>query len=109
MKVKLNFLDGIKFLGLSPLLPVQVIDELKKITKSKKKGKFKDHAELALKILQKNKLKTIDLKHSYVDKGILNYTKQDKGVIIATMDKELKNKLPNRKLIIRAMKKLELI
>ena len=110
VKYKIDFLDGIKFLGLTPIIPIQVINELKKIIKSsKKRGKFKDHAEIALKILQKKKIKKIDLKHDYVDKGILNYAKKDKAVIIATMDKELKNKIPNRKLIIRAMKRLELV
>jgi len=108
IKYKIDFLDGIKFLGLTPIIPKQVINELKKIIKSKKKGKFKEHAELALKILEKKNIRKIDLKTNYVDKGILNYAKKDKGVIIATMDKELKNKLPNRKLIIRAMKRLEL-
>ena len=32
-----------------------------------------------------------------------------KEVIIATMDKDLKSRTPNRKLIIRAMKRLELV
>ena len=109
IKYKIDFLDGIKFLGLTPIIPKQVIDELNKIIKSKKKGKFKDHAELALKIIQKKRLKKIDLKHDYVDKGLLDYAKQNKGVIIATMDKDLKNRIPNRKLIIRAMKRLELV
>ena len=109
IKYKIDFLDGIKFLGLTPIIPIQVINELKKIIKSKKKGKFKEHAELALKILQKKKIKKIDIKHDYVDKGILNYAKENKGIIIATMDRELKDKLPNRKLIIRAMKRLELV
>ena len=108
IKYKIDFLDGIKFLGLTPIIPKQVINELEKIKESKKKGKFKEHAEIALKIFEKKKIKKIDIKHDYVDKGILNYAKKDKGVIIATMDKELKNKLPNRKLIIRAMKRLEL-
>jgi rRNA-processing protein FCF1 len=110
IKYKIDFLDGIKFLGLTPIIPVQVIDELKKIIKSsKKRGKFKDHAEIALKILEKKKIKKIDLKHTYVDKGILNYSKKHKEVIIATMDKDLKSRTPNRKLIIRAMKRLELL
>jgi len=109
IKYKIDFLDGIKFLGLTPIIPIQVIDELEKIKKSNKKGKFKEHAELALKILQKKKLKKIDLKYSYVDKGILKYIKQNKNIIIATMDKDLKSRTPNRKLIIRAMKRLELI
>ena len=109
IKYKIDFLDGIKFLGLTPIIPIQVIDELKKIIKSKKKAKFKDHADLALKILQKKKLKKIDLKNDYVDEGLIRYTKQNKGVILATMDKNLKSRTSNRKLIIRAMKRLELV
>ena len=109
IKCKIDFIEGILFLGLTPIIPMQVIDELKNITKSKKKFKFKDNAELALKIIQKNKLKEIDIKHKYVDKGIIQYSKENPEVIIATMDKELKTKIKNKKLVVRAMKKLEIL
>ena len=109
VKAKIDFLNEMKFMGLTPILPIQVIDELKKITSSKKKAKFKDDAELALKILNQNKPKEIDIKNAYVDQGIIEYAKNNKEAIIATMDKELKSKLKNRKLVVRAMQKLEVL
>jgi len=108
IKNKMDILEGINFLGLTPIVPIQVINELKNIIESKKKLKFKDDAKLALKILSKKKIKKIDIKNDYVDNGLIDYTKQNKSVIIATMDKELKSKIPNRKLVIRAKKRLEI-
>ena len=107
IKYKMDILEGITFLGLTPVVPKQVIEELKKIVESKKKLKFKDDAKLALKILSKTK--KIDIKNAYVDKGLIDYSKQNKSAIIATMDKELKSKIPNQKLIIRAKKRLEVL
>lgn len=109
VKNKIDFLESISFLGLIPIIPIQVINELKNISDSKKKLKFKEDAKLALKILSKNKTKTIDIKNDYVDNGILDYIKQNKSVIVATMDKELKSKIINQKLIIRAKKRLEIV
>ena len=59
LKYKIDFIERTTFLGMTPIIPIQVIDEIKSIIKSKKKGKFKEHAELALKILEKKKLKTL--------------------------------------------------
>jgi len=79
------------------LIPKQVLNELKKL-----------NAELALKILERNKksFRVIDFKKRYVDKGIINYVKEKPEIIIATLDGELKNKLKNPKMIIRNRKKL---
>jgi len=104
---KIDFLEGISFLGLTPILPEQVINELESIKESKKKLRFKDEAKLALKILKR--IKTIDIGNNYVDQGIIDYAKANNGVIVATMDKGLKQKIQNRKLVIRAMKRLEII
>ena len=106
---KVDFLEGITFLGFTPVLPKQVIWELENITESKKKLKFKDEARLALKILNKAKIKMIDIENNYVDQGIIDYAKENKGDIIATMDKALKQNIQNQKLIIRGKKKLEVI
>ena len=106
IKNKIDFLEEIKLAGMIPLVPQQVLKELENIINSKKRLKFKDQAKLALKILKKTK--TIDIKNNYVDKGLIEYSKKHK-VIIATMDKELKQKIKNQKMIIRAKKKLEIV
>ena len=75
---------------LTIIIPRQIIRELKKIMDSSKKLHFKKDAEIALKILEKNSFKKIDLIGKTVDKGIINFAKKDKKIIIATLDKELK-------------------
>ena len=106
---KIDFIEGITFLGLTPVVPKQVISELNKIVESKKKLKFKDDAKLGLMILSKKKIEKIDLKNDYVDDGLIDYAEQNKTAIIATMDKELKSKLSNQRLVIRASKGLEIL
>jgi len=109
IKDRIDFLEEISFLGLTPLLPIQVIRELGQVNKSEKKMKFRDGAQFALRLFEKHPIKEIDIKNTYVDKGIINYAKENPDVVVATMDKELKQKLHNQKLIVRAGKKLEIV
>jgi len=97
---KIDFLDEITNLGLIPIVPKQVLVELKGLAKNKQES------ELALRILKK--VKTIDLKTKNTDTGIINYSKNHK-IIIATLDKDIKKKTKNQKLVIRAKKKLEIL
>ncbi|MAG79108.1 hypothetical protein CMI40_01910 [Candidatus Pacearchaeota archaeon] len=106
---KIDFFEEIKLMGMEILIPKQVIDELKRIHNSKKKLHFRENAKVALKILEKNSFKKIDLKQKYVDKGLIQFTKKNQNIIIATLDRELKMKIKNPKLVIRNKKKLEII
>ena len=107
---KIDFFNEIPVMGLQIIIPKQVISELEAIARSKKKLKTKDGAVLSLSILLKNDFKLIDLhiKGNYVDKGIKKYARENREIIIATLDRDLK-KLPNRKLIVRGKKRLEII
>ena len=87
------------------LVPQQVIDEIKRISISKKKLKFRDEATLALKILKDSRFEKINLEDNYVDKGIIRFIEKNPKVIVATLDNDLKKKLI-KKLIIRG-KQLE--
>lgn len=89
------------------LIPKQVIDEIKKISASKKKLKFRDEANLALKILEKSRFKKIKLEDDYVDKGIRKFAQKNQDIVVATLDEALKKKL-KRRLVIRG-KKLEIL
>ena len=109
VKQKINFLDEIKFMGMDVLIPEEVLDEVKNIMNSKKKLHFREDAKLALKILGKNKFKKIKLGTSHVDKGLVNFSKKNKDVVVATLDKELKRKIKKPKLVIRGKNKLEVI
>lgn len=113
LKEKIDFFEDIKFMGMKIIIPKQVINELKRITKSKKKLHFREQSELALKLLEKNRMswmkKDLSKYGRNTDKGIKNYSDKHKEVIVATLDKELKKKIKNPTLIIRARKKLEII
>ena len=113
VKQKIDFFEEIKFMGMEILIPKQVINELKKVANSKKKLHFRKDAELSLKLLEKekNSFKKIDLLKygKNTDKRLKNFAEKNKNIIVATLDRELKNKIKNPKLIIRGKKKLEII
>lgn len=98
---KIDFLEETRNLGLTPIIPKQVIVELKGITKSESK--------LALKLIKKNKLKTIDLKTKNTDQGIINYANKNPKITVASLDREIKSNIKNQKLVIRAKKKLAIL
>ena len=98
IKQKIDFFEELEFMGFEILIPDKVIDELKKLKQTS-----------ALKLLEKNNFREIILAGKNVDNSIINYAKKNPEIIIATLDKELSNKLKNRKIIIRGKKKLEII
>ena len=105
---KIDFIEELTFKGLKILVPKQVLQEITRITKSKKKLRFRDEAALALKVLENSEFKKIDLKSKNTDNGIVKYSK-DHDVIIATLDRELKRNVKGQRLIIRGKKKLEIV
>jgi len=109
VKQKIDFFEEIKLMGISIIIPEQVIEEIKKVADSKKKLHFREDAKLALKIIRKNKFKKIDLKSKYVDTGLIAFSQKNKDVLIATLDSELKRKIKSNKLVIREKKRLEVL
>lgn len=74
----------------------QTIDELKNIIE-KQRGKHREAANLALKLIKQKDLNTIkNSQKGIVDDIILNIV--DSGFIVATQDKELKKALKNKKI-----------
>ena len=114
VKQKIDFFEDLKFKGLKILIPTQVINEIKKISQEQKKKQklhSKDIANLSLKILKKkkNQFEEIDIKTGHVDKKIKKYVENNSEILVATLDKELKRKIKNHKIVIRGRKKLEII
>ena len=99
IKQKIDFFE--ELVGTQILIPRQVINEVKNL-------KY-PNSELALKLLEKNKFKKIDIRKGHVDKRIIKFAKENPKFIVATLDKEIKNKTKNQKLIIRGKKKLEIV
>ncbi len=93
------------------LVPQDVIDELD-VLKNRKGMKFSDRdaARLSFEIVRNLNPKVIKLpsKNPNVDMKIVNYI-VDKNIVLATLDKNLKNRIGNRILTIRGRKNLELI
>lgn len=109
LQCKVDFFEDISRLGFEVLIPSAVIGEIKKIINSKKKLRFRKDAELALRILENNSFKEIECKTSYADKEIVRFLKKHPNVLLATMDKELKKKVTNPIMVIRARKKIEVV
>lgn len=109
IQCKIDFFDDLNNMGFEVLIPDAVIGELRKIANSKKKMHFRDDAKLALKLLKENDFEELKFSMKYADKGIVNYLKEHSSVVLGTMDKELKKKINNSIIVIRAKKKLEIV
>lgn len=113
VKQKIDFFEDIKLMGFQIVIPKQVINEIEYIPRSKKKLHFKDDALLSLKLLEKNKefYKNIDISKygKNTDKRIKTFSKKHPDAVVATLDRELKKKIKNKKIVIRKKKKLEII
>ncbi len=108
IRKKIDFFGEIEFMGFKILIPEQVIREIKKIAESGKM-KFREEARLALILLKNNSFSEIDLHSKNVDNGIVKVSKENPDYVIATLDREMQNKIKNQKLVIRGYKKLEVI
>lgn len=107
IRKKIDFFEDIKFMGLKIIIPIQVVNEIKRLVKTKKKLRFREEARFALVLLGKNSFEEIDLENNYVDKGILIWVEKNPDYIVATLDLELKKKVRS-KMVIRG-KRLEIL
>ncbi len=103
LKQKIDFFDEFFLMGIKALIPLEVIEEIKSL-----RDKI-PYANLALDLLKINDFEEISLGKGKVDDLIVNYAKKNPKVIIATLDKEIKNKLKNPKLVVRNQKKIEIL
>jgi rRNA-processing protein FCF1 len=108
IRKKIDFFHDLKFRGFKILIPAEVIVELKKIIETGGK-KFQEEAKIALNLIGKNSFEKIDLNTKNVDNGIVKIAGEHREYIIATLDRVIKNKIENQKLVIRGNGKLEII
>lgn len=97
MKEKVDFFEEIPLMGISIIIPEQVIKELEKL-----------HFKSALGLLEKSNFKKIALLGKNVDNAIINYAKKNPELIIATLDRGIKRRIRNPILMLRKKKKLEI-
>ena len=91
------------------VVPLRVIEELERLKIKADKGKDKDAADLALKILNMNiknkEVKKIETKGKSVDESIISLAGEDNKNIVCTLDREMRFSLP-RVILINKGKKL---
>lgn len=92
------FLEGYKL-----IIPEQIIREIKKFERTK------SEARIALKMLEKDFYENHDLGKGIVDNKIIKFAKENPHIVIATLDREIKKKIPNDVMVVRGKKKLEII
>ncbi|MDP3966402.1 MAG: hypothetical protein Q8Q04_02640 [archaeon] len=105
---KLDFYEELADLGHLVLIPNEVLNELKRIGNSSKSLKVKDETKLALKMILSGNYEEVSCPGKYVDSGIKNYLDLHLEIFLASVDRELRKSVRNRKIVIRNKKKLEL-
>ena len=110
VRQKIDFFSELEVTGFKILIPDLVLNEIETISKSKKNGSLAGNAKLALKILGKEKFEKIKLSgKGNVDDSIVKLAKENSELVIATLDREIKNRIKNSKLVIRQKKRIEVI
>lgn len=109
VKQKIDFFHELETTGFKILIPDLVLREIETISKSNKNGSRGENAKLAMKIIKKGKYEKIKLPGKRVDESIIRLAKSDSEIVVATLDREIKNKIKNSKLVIRQRKRIEII
>jgi len=111
VKQKIDIINSVDFLNekVDWVVPREVLNELESL-KDRKGIKFSDRnsAKVGLEIIALLEPEIIEIKNPNVDKGIADYL-SGKDILLATLDKELKKKVNNKKLVIRGKKKFEVV
>jgi len=108
IRKKIDFFTDIPLMGMKIIIPLQVMDEIRKFSRQGR-GNIKQEAKLALVILENQEFKRVDLYSKNVDNGLIRLAEKNTNYIIATLDKQIKNKTKNPNLVIRGEKELEVI
>ena len=96
------------------IVPIEVIKELEVISEDPKyTTKEREAADLAIFMVKKKNIDLVPLATKDVDAGILRYAIQNEDTFVATLDKELKERIKNKNskvkfLTIRSKNKIEL-
>lgn len=91
------------------LIPFEVLAELKDLsTRKDMRGADKDAAKLGMEMVKLISPEIVSIKNKNVDQGIVDYIK-GKDIVLATLDKELKKKVKNRVMVIKDVKRVEII
>ncbi|MBI2451507.1 hypothetical protein HYV50_00340 [Candidatus Pacearchaeota archaeon] len=104
---KVDFLGQLRELGLKPVVPREVLQEMKDLKRESKVSRYERSAvDMAFEIFEKENVKKIKIGGKNVDDGLIKKGRQ--GVFIATLDRVVKVKVPNKVVLLGDKKKLEI-
>lgn len=109
VRERFDFFEGILMMGHRVVIPDEVILEIKRLLRDLPSRKDRDVAEFSLRVIEANDYEKVSCPGKYVDKGIVNFLRDNPEYILATYDKSLKKKVSNRILVLRGKKKLEIV
>lgn len=102
---KIDFLEQLGNEGFTPVVPKEVIEEMKDLKKESRTSQEERVAiDVAFKLFEQGKVKKTKLSKIKVDEGLIEKGKQ--GIHIATLDNGIKRQVPNKIIIQGATKQL---
>ena len=105
---RIDFLEELKNMGFKSILPREVLQELKDLKlKDKTSHEERVAIDLAFQMFEKSNVKKTTIGGRYADEGLIE--KGNQGFYIATLDRGIKNKVPNKIVISKAKNGLEVI
>lgn len=108
VRQKIDFFYELKMQGFKILIPEKVLAEIKSIAKSKRGG-VREESNLALQILNLHNFEKIKTSGKNADNAIINFSKKNPDVFIATLDREIKSKVFGHKVVIQSKKNIEVL
>ncbi len=105
LRRKIDFFDELTLMGFKPVIPREVLQEIKDI-RSRGGVSHEDRMaiDLVFQIIERRKIKKIGFGSGRVDEQLIRKGKE--GVYIATLDKGIQRRVPNRIVIKSAENKL---
>jgi rRNA-processing protein FCF1 len=103
VRKKIDFLSELEGQGFKVVVPREVLEELKDLKRRPGESHSDREAiDLAFQMMERGKVKKMKLGSRGVDEGLIGKGKE--GVYIATLDRGIQRKIPNRVIIKNAEK-----
>lgn len=105
MRKKIDFLSQLVEQGFKPVVPREVLQEMKDLLKKSNTSHDDRIAiNLAFGLIEQRKIKKMSLGRGKVDNGLIE--KGNEGIHIATLDAGIKNKIPKKVVIFSSQGKV---
>jgi len=101
VRKRIDFIDELNSLGFKAKVPREVLQEMKDLKREKKTGRDERTAiDVAFQLLDERNVKKVKVGGKNVDEGLI--AKGKEGIYIATLDRGIKVKIPNKVVISNA-------